>query len=53
MKNHYAKIIATLSQADIDMISRMIKDGYGAQGIHFETPFTIKQINAVFALVNG
>lgn len=44
------EILATLTQAEIDIITGLIKQGYGAQGICFETPFTLKQINAVFKL---
>lgn len=51
MLARYAATLATLSQDDIATISRMIKAGYGAYGIRNETPYTLKQINAVFALV--
>jgi hypothetical protein len=48
-----ARTLATLSQDDIDQITLMIKQGYGAYGIRLESHFTLKQINAVFALVRG
>jgi len=48
----YAKTLNTLSSVDVARISSMIRQGYVAQGIKSETPFTLKQINAVFALVS-
>ena len=42
--------LATLSEADIAKIRDMISQGYGARGISLETPFTVKQVNAVFQL---
>jgi hypothetical protein len=48
---YYRNTLATLSQDDIDLITSYIKAGAGAHGIHCETPYSIKQINAVFALV--
>jgi hypothetical protein len=42
--------LATLDVADIKKIDLMIAAGYGAQGIRLETPYTLKQINAVFKL---
>ena len=50
---YYKNTLATLSQDDIDLITSYIKAGAGAHGIHCETPYSIKQINAVFALVNA
>jgi hypothetical protein len=40
-----------LTAADIRRITTMIRQGYGAQGIHLETPYTIKQINSVFDMI--
>lgn len=51
--SRYKTTIATLSDADIASIKAFIKSGYGAQGIKLESYYTLKQINAVFALVNG
>ena len=51
--NRYKITLATLSDADIASITLFIKSGYGAQGIRLESHYTLKQINAVFALVNG
>jgi hypothetical protein len=48
----YAKTLRTLSSVDVARISSMIRQGYGSRGIKAETPFTSKQINAVFALVS-
>ena len=50
--NRYAATLADLSHDEIALISSMIKQGYGAQGIKCETPFSLKQVNAVFALVS-
>lgn len=48
----YAKTLNTLSSVDVARISSMVRKGHSAQGIKSETPFTLKQINAVFALVS-
>ena len=48
----YAKTLNTLSSVDKARISSMIRQGYGSHGIKLETPFTLKQINAVFVLVS-
>jgi len=50
---YYRNTLATLSQGDIELITSYVKAGAGAHGIHCETPYSIKQINAVFALVNA
>jgi hypothetical protein len=51
--NRYAKVLATLTQADIDAITRLIKQGWGAHGIKCENLYSLRQINAVFALVSA
>ena len=48
----YAKTLNTLSSVDVARISSMIRQGYGSYGIKNETPFSLKQINAVFVLVS-
>ena len=37
----------------IEQVRDMIRLGYGAFGITLETPTTIKEVNAVFALARG
>lgn len=37
----------------IDDVKKMISQGYGAQGIKNSTVATLKQVNAVFQLVQG
>jgi len=53
MTNTQQATLATLSFDNIEEIKWMIALGYGAHGIHCETRYSIKQINAVFALVKG
>lgn len=49
----YQTTLATLSAEDIALLRVYIKGGYGACSIKFETHYTLKQINAAFALING
>ena len=49
----YKKTLFALSDADIALLASYVKAGWGARGIQFNTQFTLKQINAVFALVAG
>ena len=51
--NRYKATLATLSADDVEQIRRLIRQGYGGQGIKLESRYTLKQINAVFALVQG
>tara|TARA_R110000868_G_scaffold388_4_gene3152 strand:+ start:2436 stop:2618 length:183 start_codon:yes stop_codon:yes gene_type:complete len=51
--NRYKATLATLSADDVEQIKRLIRQGYGGQGIKLESRYTLKQINAVFALVQG
>ena len=45
--------LATLTQAQRDDITKMIRQGYGAHGITLEYPASMKQVNAVFASIYG
>ena len=49
----YKSTLASMSEDDILNIMFFIKNGYGARGIKLETRYTLKQINAVFALTRG
>lgn len=51
--NRYKATLATLSNDDIEQIKWFIRQGYGGQSIKLESHYTLKQINAVFALVQG
>ena len=48
--HRYKATLATLSNDDVEQIKSFIRQGYGAQGIKLESRYTLKQINAVFAL---
>lgn len=45
------KRIKELSASDYARITQLVRDGYGAQGIHLETGVPIRLINAVFVAV--
>lgn len=44
--------LATLPANAFEQISRLIREGNGARNISFDTPYSIKQINAVFKIVH-
>lgn len=45
--------LETLTQEQRADITKMIRQGYGAHGITLEYPATMKQVNAVFASMEG
>ena len=45
--------LSTLTAEAIAQITSLIRDGNGARSISIDTPYSIKQINAVFALVHS
>ena len=45
--------LATLTEDQIAHIAFKIEQGYGESGIKNETPYSRKQINAVFKKVQG
>lgn len=47
------KRIETIPASTFANVVRMIKEGYGAHGISLESTATLKQINAVFQMVQG
>ncbi len=49
--NEIARRLISMTDDQISRVSDLVRQGYGAQGIKFETGLTIKQINAVFERV--
>ncbi|CAA2140499.1 hypothetical protein [Hyphomicrobium sp. ghe19] len=47
--NEIIRRLNTMTAEQIALVRTLIRQGYGGQGIKFETGLTIKQINAVFA----
>lgn len=52
-KSEMEKRLAGMSPELIAQVRKMIAAGYGAHGITLESPATLKQANAVFALVHS
>lgn len=42
------KRLAEMTAIEIERVVQLVQDGYGAQGIKFETGLSIRLINAVF-----